>query len=162
MWPKDLEAIYSKLHNLNTEHGFPENARPFIYQEVIGDPGAVSTKEYDGMAAVTEFKYGYEISNAVRGNNPLKWLVNWGEKWGMLPSGHALVFVDNHDTQRSGGRVLTYKDSKLYKVFGNVLNRVAPIFQNHILLVLTPSFVLRAMVNFALATSNDEMAKMLY
>ena len=116
MWPKDLEAIYSKLHNLNTEHGFPEGARPFIYQEVIGDSPTISTKEYDGMAVVTEFKYGSELSNALKGNNPLKWLVNWGEAWAMLPSNHALVFIDNHDNQRNAGQVLTYKDAKLYKV----------------------------------------------
>lgn len=35
MWPADLQAIYESVKNLNTEHGFPENARPFFYQEVI-------------------------------------------------------------------------------------------------------------------------------
>lgn len=33
MWPQDLKAIYSRLHNLNTKW-FPEGSRPFIYQEV--------------------------------------------------------------------------------------------------------------------------------
>lgn len=35
MWPDDLEIIYSRLHDLNTTAGFPENARPFFYHEVI-------------------------------------------------------------------------------------------------------------------------------
>jgi alpha-amylase len=34
MWPSDLKNIYSRLKNLETKHGFPENSRPFIYQEV--------------------------------------------------------------------------------------------------------------------------------
>jgi alpha-amylase len=43
-----------------------------------------------------------------------------GEAWGFVGSGDALVFVDNHDNQRGHGAggesVLTYKQSKLYKV----------------------------------------------
>lgn len=35
MWPNDLEVIYGSVSNLNTKFGFPANARPFIYQEVI-------------------------------------------------------------------------------------------------------------------------------
>lgn len=35
MWPEDLKAIYSSVKNLNTDFGFPKNARPYIYQEVI-------------------------------------------------------------------------------------------------------------------------------
>lgn len=32
MWPGDLEAIYKKLHNLNTAY-FPGNTKPFVYHE---------------------------------------------------------------------------------------------------------------------------------
>ncbi|XP_076240333.1 alpha-amylase-related protein-like [Calliopsis andreniformis] len=119
MWPKDLKAIYSKLKNLDVSHGFPHNARPFIFQEVIdyGNREAISKFEYNDMAVVTEFKHGNEISNSFRGNNLLKWFVSWGEPWSMLPSGDALVFIDNHDTQRSNSpEVLTHKASKLYKM----------------------------------------------
>lgn len=35
MWPADLKAILLRVKNLNTEHGFAANSRPFIYQEVI-------------------------------------------------------------------------------------------------------------------------------
>jgi hypothetical protein len=34
----------------------------------------------------------------------------------MLDDGDALVFVDNHDNQRGGANIITYKQSKLYKV----------------------------------------------
>jgi hypothetical protein len=44
-----------------------------------------------------------------------------GEDWGFVSSGDALVFVDNHDNQRGHGaggeNILTYKESKPYKVF---------------------------------------------
>lgn len=73
MWPHDLQAIYNRLHNLNTAHGFPANARPYIYQEVIDYGGeAISRDEYTPLGAVTEFKVGMELSNVFRGNNQLR------------------------------------------------------------------------------------------
>lgn len=35
MWPADLQAIFGSVSSLNTEHGFGDGSRPFIYQEVI-------------------------------------------------------------------------------------------------------------------------------
>lgn len=38
---------------------------------------------------------------------------------GLMPDGNALVFIDNHDNQRGhggGGDLLTFRESKLYKV----------------------------------------------
>ncbi|XP_072766716.1 alpha-amylase 1 [Anoplolepis gracilipes] len=117
MWPNDLKTIYSRLKNLNPAHHFDVNARPYIFQEVIDYGGeAISKYEYNSFGAVTEFRNGMEISNAFRGNNLLKWFVSWGEPWGLLPSQDALVFIDNHDTQRSNPNILTYKSSKLYKM----------------------------------------------
>lgn len=110
--------IYSKLDDLNSSHGFQSNSRPYIFQEVI-DFGSEAIKKYDysHLAAVTEFRYGMELRKALSGNNPLKWLVSWGEDWGLLPSKDSLVFVDNHDNQRNNeDNTLTYKNSKLYKV----------------------------------------------
>lgn len=125
MWPNDLKEIYSRLKNLNTRHNFPKDARPYIFQEVIDYGGeAISKYEYNGFAAVTEFRYGMEISNALWGNNLLKWFVNWGEAWGLLPSGDALVFIDNHDTQRGHPEILTYKSSKLYKASNSLSKKI--------------------------------------
>ncbi|KAH9643672.1 hypothetical protein HF086_006148 [Spodoptera exigua] len=119
MWPSDLRVIYDRLHNLNTAHGFPANARPYIYQEVI-DYGseAISRDEYTPIGAVTEFKVGLELSNAFRGNNQLRWLSSWGPQWGLLAHEDSLTFIDNHDNERGhggGGGVLTYKQSRPYK-----------------------------------------------
>ncbi|XP_045522024.1 alpha-amylase 2-like isoform X2 [Pieris brassicae] len=119
MWPEDLRIIYDRLDNLNTAHGFPPNARPYIYQEVIDYGGeAVSRDEYTPLGAVTEFKAGMDLSNAFRGNNQLRWFSSWGPDWGLLAHGDALTFIDNHDNERGhggGGGVLTYKQSRLYK-----------------------------------------------
>lgn len=69
--------------------------------------------EYTGLGVVTEFKFSQEIVGLFKGYNLLKWLVNWGPAWSMLPSADALVFVDNHDNQRSGN-ALTYKSRERY------------------------------------------------
>lgn len=119
MWPGDLRVIYDRLHNLNTNHGFPADARPYIYQEVI-DLGseAVSRDEYTALAAVTEFRFGIEISNAFSGGNLLRWFINWGPSWGLLAHEDTLTFVENHDNQRghgAGGAILTYKNGKSYR-----------------------------------------------
>lgn len=67
------------------------------------------------MGAVTEFKFTAEIGRAFRGGNMLKWLKSWGSDWGMLPTNDSLVFVDNHDNQRSGGPdILTHKNPSQY------------------------------------------------
>ncbi|XP_060526193.1 alpha-amylase-like [Cylas formicarius] len=115
MWPQDLEAIFSTLDDLNTEHNFAEGSRAFIYQEVV-DTGvdAVSNTEYIDFGRVIEFKNGAELSRCFRGSNPLHWLVNWGTGWGLIEGEHSLVMIDNHDTQRNGD-VLNYKNPKPYK-----------------------------------------------
>ncbi|XP_066940330.1 alpha-amylase 1-like [Macrobrachium rosenbergii] len=120
MWPGDMKAIFDDLKDLNTEH-FGANARPFIFQEVIDLGGeAVTSLEYVGNGRVTEFKYGKFLGEAFRGSNQLKWLVNFGEGWGMIDRQYALVFIDNHDNQRghgAGGKmILTFRDARLYKM----------------------------------------------
>lgn len=44
----------------------------------------------------------------------MKALINWGPAWGLLPSEQAFIFVDNHDNQRGGGEILTYKSAQRY------------------------------------------------
>jgi len=43
----------------------------------------------------------------------MQYLKTLGQSWGLMPSGSAVVFLDNHDTQR-GGAPLTYKNGALY------------------------------------------------
>ncbi|KAK9501822.1 hypothetical protein O3M35_012481 [Rhynocoris fuscipes] len=117
MWPDQLKQIYNSLNDLNVEAGFPKGSRPFIYQEVIDYGGeGVKFSEYTGMGHVTEFKFGKELSRSFRGQNLLKWFRNFGPEWNLMNSDYALVFVDNHDTQRAGDNTLNYKDSKQYKM----------------------------------------------
>lgn len=114
-WPNDLKIIYHRLNFLNQSFGFAPKLSPFIYQEVIdmGDNSPISKYEYT-FAAVTEFRYSLELSRSFSGDDDLKWLSGFGEKWGLLPSNLGLVFVCNHDNQRSDDGILTYKHRKHY------------------------------------------------
>lgn len=56
------------------------------------------------------------MGRAFRGYNQLKWFRYFGELWGLLPSRDAVVFICNHDSERSGGDTLTYKLPKPYKM----------------------------------------------
>ncbi|KAJ0012024.1 hypothetical protein NQD34_012999 [Periophthalmus magnuspinnatus] len=122
MWPGDLQNVFGRLHNLNTKW-FSSGSRPFIYQEVIDLGGeAISAKEYFHLGRVTEFKYGAKLGTVIRKWNgeKLSYTRNWGEGWGFMPNGDAVVFVDNHDNQRGSGAggasILTFFESRLYKM----------------------------------------------
>ncbi|XP_025755756.1 pancreatic alpha-amylase [Oreochromis niloticus] len=122
MWPGDLSVVYGRLKNLNTQW-FPSGSRPFIYQEVIDLGGeAISSNEYVGLGRVTEFKYGAKLGEVFRkwNNQKLSYTKNWGEGWGFMANGNALVFTDNHDNQRGhgagGASILTFWDPRLYKM----------------------------------------------
>lgn len=122
MWPHDLAAIFAKLNDLNINY-FPQNSRPFIYQEVIdvntGEP--VTRWQYRHLGRVTEFLYGAKLGAVLKKSHgeKLMYLRLFGEAWGFLPSNDALVFIDNHDNQRghgSAGDVLTFFEPRLYKM----------------------------------------------
>jgi len=86
---------------------------PIIYVEVIeGGPGEISPTEYVGVGDVTEFRYGDVVANAFRDAN----LANLNNVAGqmLVASNDAIVFIDNHDTQRNGRARLTYKDGTSY------------------------------------------------
>lgn len=72
--------------------------------------------EYTDMGRVTEFRAQNEIGRAMRGKNNLTFMDSWGPSWGFMPSDRAVVFVENHDSELSGGDTLTYKDGKLYRM----------------------------------------------
>ncbi|XP_065083097.1 alpha-amylase A-like [Ochlerotatus camptorhynchus] len=118
MYPQDMEVIFNRLNNLNTNFGFAPGSRAFLMQEVIdgGPHEAVGKWEYNHLGTVTEFQYSSYISRAFSGNDLLVWLQNFGEEWGFLPSQDSLVFVDNHDNQRDHGGILTHTVPKPYKM----------------------------------------------
>ena len=73
--------------------------KPFIYQEVI-DLGwePIKSSEYIPYGRITEFKYGFYISQVFRKHEDklLRYLSNFGEPWAFVPEGDAVVFIDNH------------------------------------------------------------------
>ncbi|MGN6330563.1 MAG: carbohydrate-binding module family 20 domain-containing protein [Motilibacteraceae bacterium] len=102
-------------------------SRPaYVYQEVIygaGEP--ITPDEYEPSGDVLEFRYGTQLGSTFK-TGQLSWLSNFGESWGFLPGGKAVVFTDNHDTQRSqASTVLTYKDGQLYRL-GNAFELAWP------------------------------------
>lgn len=120
MWPGDLEAIYGKLHSLNTAY-FPSNSKPFVYHEVIYYGGnGIKSSEYTRLGRAIEFHYYRELANVLRHHNQLKWLKTFGQNWSMVPSDDALVMVDSHDMQRGHtgtlGLNINFFEPKLLKV----------------------------------------------
>nr|ACA34374.1 alpha-amylase [Lithobius forficatus] len=122
MWPGDLTEIFNRIKDLNQEY-FQAGSKPFVYQEVIdtGSGEAVSNREYVGIGRVTVFKYGFQLGEVFRRRNPMKYLKNYGEQWGLVAGNDALVFIDNHDNQRGHGAgglgtIITHFDSRLYKM----------------------------------------------
>jgi alpha-amylase len=119
MWPDDIKYILDHSNNLNSTV-FGQGKRPFVVQEVIdmcGTCEAVQGDDYVGNGRITNFRYGSDLCTAARrkpGGN-FEYLDDFGTGWGYWPDNEVLVFVDNHDNQRSGGdSVLTYKDGSLY------------------------------------------------
>ncbi len=99
----DLSGIRSRMADPGT----------YWVQEVIyggGEP--ITPEEYTGTGDVHEFRYGTNLKRVFQ-NEKLAYLANFGQSWGMLPSGQAVPFVDNHDTERNGS-TLTYEDGSLY------------------------------------------------
>lgn len=87
----------------------------FIVQEVP-DGGAVTASMYTPNGRVTNFDYGTQVSNAVTRSNNFKYFGTLGPSWfNNLADNDALNFIDNHDSQRSGGP-LTYKDGTQYQM----------------------------------------------
>ena len=109
MAPGDISGILTRV-----------NDPLYVFQEVIDLGGeAVSATEYTGTSDVTEFRYSSSIGNVFK-NQKLAYLSSFGESWGFLAGGNAVVFTDNHDNQRGhgagGSNVVTYKDGSLYNL----------------------------------------------
>jgi alpha-amylase len=109
MSPADLTAILEQVNAGATE-------KPYYFFEVIDHGGeAVHAADYLSSGAgaeldVTEFKYeavgDVFLNRSPRKLPDLKELSETG--WGILPSDRAVVFINNHDTQRN--RALYYQD----------------------------------------------------
>lgn len=88
---------------------------PFVFQEVpsLDGSGPLPPSHFVDNGRVTEFRYGHILSETFRSGS-LSSLETFGAGW--LPKDDAVVFIDNHDTQRghSAGDPLTFADGELY------------------------------------------------
>ena len=110
---EDIEAIMSRVG--------PEY---FVFQEVLTpDSSVVDRAAYAEIGPLTEFQYETRIKEAFT-YGAIDKLRDLGDVDDMLPSEDAVVFVDNHDSQR-GDHVLTYKDGQRY-VLANVFMLAHP------------------------------------
>jgi alpha-amylase len=88
----------------------------FRFHEVISGGGeAVQTAEYTSIGHVTEFDFFRKLDANVKDEGKLQYLDTFGESWGLISTGSAVTFIDNHDTQR-GEAPLTYKDGRIYEL----------------------------------------------
>eukprot|EP00930_Biecheleria_cincta_P031325 TRINITY_DN21742_c0_g1_i2.p1 TRINITY_DN21742_c0_g1~~TRINITY_DN21742_c0_g1_i2.p1 ORF type:complete len:477 (-),score=82.36 TRINITY_DN21742_c0_g1_i2:86-1516(-) len=97
----------------------------FRFHEVISGGGeAVKPDMYFSIGHVAEFDYARKLVPNILDEGKLQYLDSFGESWGLMPAQHAVVFLDNHDTQRGEAR-LTYKNGKLYE-FANIFMLAHP------------------------------------
>ncbi|WP_235521140.1 alpha-amylase [Cellulomonas sp. Leaf395] len=89
-----------------------------IAQEVIRGSGEpITPEEYLGNGDVYEFAYGKELQGVLAGSPGRALDLGTSSTW--VPSDQAVVFVDNHDTERNGS-TLSYADGDEYAL-ANVL-----------------------------------------
>ncbi|WP_329083284.1 carbohydrate-binding module family 20 domain-containing protein [Streptosporangium sp. NBC_01469] len=103
--PGDLAAIKGRL-----------TGSPYIHQEVIqGDGEAISPSQYTGIGDVHEFVYGRKLKEQFNGGQ-IRNLQSFGQSWGLsVPGDKAVVFIDNHDTERNGS-TMNYKYGDAYRL----------------------------------------------
>uniref|UniRef100_A0A3Q2D109 alpha-amylase n=1 Tax=Cyprinodon variegatus TaxID=28743 RepID=A0A3Q2D109_CYPVA len=119
---REEDAVQVSVH-LRRAPSAKDYSYPDAPHSVIDLGGeAISYSEYIHLGRVTEFKYGAKLGNIFRKWNEEKlfYTRTWGEGWGFMSDGNAVVFVDNHDNQRGhgagGSSIITFWDSKLYKM----------------------------------------------
>ena len=104
MPPEDIAAILGKL-----------DKEAYVFQEVIyHGSGPIAGKDFLGTGSVTEFQYSPLLERAfMEGDVAAVRDLGSGETF--LPSNDAVVFTDNHDTQRGHwGDAFNYKAGDRY------------------------------------------------
>lgn len=109
MAPADLDAIVARVPG-----------KPYYFLEVIDHGGeAISAAEYlpigQGAATVDVTEFKYDVADAFRGvagRTPAALRTLGVAEPDMLPTDRAVVFVNNHDTQRASS--LFYQDGAAY------------------------------------------------
>ncbi|HEU0201939.1 MAG TPA: alpha-amylase family protein [Burkholderiaceae bacterium] len=101
----DIDAILAQVNAAATAANRP---LPYVFLEVINNPNeAVTAQQYFGVghasggaSDITEFQFGYRVSDAFLGRNGTNLSALQDLDAGLLPSDKAVVFTDNHDNQR--------------------------------------------------------------
>jgi alpha-amylase len=114
MQPRDVDAIVEQVNGAAVAAG---RALPYFFLEVINNSGeAVGAAQYFGVgyasggaSDVTDFHYGYRVSDAFLGRNGATLAALRTLTSALLPGDKSVVFIDNHDNQR--GDNLTYASS---------------------------------------------------
>ncbi|KAK4702080.1 protein YIPF6, partial [Phenoliferia sp. Uapishka_3] len=103
MNPSDIQAILALL-----------STTPYIVQEVpYGGGEPVTPNLYTGNGRVHEFRAANALKNVFESNYGLQSLLSWpGNGW--VDSAHAVVFVNDHDTERDGSNINTATANNAY------------------------------------------------
>lgn len=121
--PVELDSIVGLANRTLAGEGRPV---PYYFGEVIDYGGdAVHTSDYLGLAFssggaadITEFKargIGDKFLNT--GSQRVSDLRTFSAaNWGLLPSDKAVVFLENHDTQRDANPGVGYRDGQTYRL----------------------------------------------
>ncbi|HET7458538.1 MAG TPA: alpha-amylase family protein, partial [Gemmatimonadaceae bacterium] len=126
--PVELDDILDRVDAALVAQGLP---RPYFFGEVIDYGGeAVKKEDYYGLAYssggaadITEFKFrGVGDKFTGVGGQHISQLNPGGTAgnqfsvaaWGLMPADKAVVFLENHDTQRDGG--IWYRDGQTYRL----------------------------------------------
>lgn len=114
MAPEDVDAIVQIVED-STE------VAPYVFLEVI-DPGgeAISEQDYAGIdlgegktVGTTEFRF-LDVGHAFLNGNLTSLSILFPEEGGFMESSRAVVFTDNHDTQR--GQTISYRDGVAHEL----------------------------------------------
>lgn len=113
MAPQDIAGIFARV-DAKTEK------TPFVFLEVIDGVGeAISSADYLGLTLgekpvmITEFRY-LRLGETFRAPDLTSLTDFSAQSWGLLESDRAVVFTDNHDTQR--GHSVSYRDGTLHQL----------------------------------------------
>lgn len=121
MQPVELDAILDRVNQALAAEGRP---LPYWFAEVIDHGGeAVWREQYYGLAYgtggavdITEFRYrGVGDKFLGSGGQRLADLKTFSPaSWNLMPADKAVVFLENHDTQRGDG--ISYREGAAYRL----------------------------------------------
>ena len=115
MPPGDIAAVLDKL-----------DGDAYVFQEVIyHGTGPIAAEEFLATGSVTEFRYSPVLESAFL-DGDISAVRDLGTAESFLPSNDAVVFTDNHDTQRGHwGDAFNYKAGDRY-ILANVFMLAYP------------------------------------